>query len=247
MMSHSTDHPRPSVALARPRTAFASLALLSAGLALALFGGAWWLAGEAQFLPVLWFAAGAAVCGQCLLRHWRAPRLGYANGLTLGRLALAALMLAPAAEPRLTEGASGWVVFCLALVTLALDGVDGPLARRSGLAGPWGARFDMEVDSVFALLLAVVAWRSGAAGAWVLLLGGLRYLFVLAGWVWPWLGAPLPQRFRRKLVCVVQIAVLAALLAPVAVPPWSELAALLALALLCWSFARDVLWLAARR
>ncbi|WP_237220301.1 hypothetical protein [Salipiger sp. CCB-MM3] len=97
------------------------------------------------------------------------------------------------------------------------------------------------------LLLAAVAWRSGAAGGWVLLLGGLRYLFVSASLLWPWLDAPLPQRFRRKLVCVVQIAVLAGLLAPIAGPPWSELAALLALALLAWSFALDVLWLARRR
>ena len=36
-------------------------------------------------------------------------------------------------------------------------------------------------------------------------------------------------------------------MAPVAVPPWSEVAALLALALLVWSFARDVFWLARRR
>ncbi|MAU43487.1 MAG: hypothetical protein CMP09_01320 [Yangia sp.] len=224
-----------------------SLALLAMGLALALYGLSWWLAGAAMLLPVLGFGLGAGVSGHFLLRLWHAPRLGYANALTLGRLALAALMLVPLARPGLTEGASGWGFFCVALVTLALDGVDGPLARRSGLAGPWGARFDMEVDSVFALLLSAVAWRSGAAGGWVLLLGSLRYLFVAASLLWPWLDAPLPQRFRRKLVCVVQIAVLAGLLAPVAVPPWSEVAALLALALLAWSFALDVLWLARRR
>ncbi|MCA0998011.1 CDP-alcohol phosphatidyltransferase family protein [Alloyangia pacifica] len=245
------DLPPPPVqrasALAAARTPFASLALLASGFALALCGLSWWLAGALMLLPVLGFGLGAGVSGHFLLRHWPAPRLGYANALTLGRLALAALMLLPLVQPALTEGASGWGFLCLALITLALDGVDGPLARRSGLAGPWGARFDMEVDSVFALLLAAVAWRSGAAGGWVLLLGGLRYLFVSASLLWPWLDAPLPQRFRRKLVCVVQIAVLAGLLAPVAIPPWSELAALLALALLAWSFALDVLWLARRR
>lgn len=233
--------------LAGARTPFASLALLAAGFGLALYGLSWWLAGAAMLLPLLGFGLGAGVSGHFLRRHWPAPRLGYANALTLGRLALAALLLVPLARPALTEGASGWGFFGLALLALALDGLDGPLARRSGLAGPWGARFDMEVDSVFALLLAAVAWRSGAAGGWVLLLGGLRYLFVAASLLWPWLDAPWPQRFRRKLICVVQIAVLAALLAPMAVPPWSEVAALLALALLAWSFACDVLWLARQR
>ena len=123
----------------------------------------------------------------------------------------------------------------------------GPLARRSGLAGPWGARFDMEVDSIFALLLAGVVWRSGAAGSWVLLLGSLRYVFVAASWALPWLDRPLPQRFRRKLVCVVQIGTLVALIAPIVQPPYSWIAAAVALALLAWSFAVDVIWLARRR
>ncbi|MCA0942539.1 CDP-alcohol phosphatidyltransferase family protein [Salipiger pacificus] len=246
-MSLPTDHPPRAVDLTGARSPVASLSLLSAGLALALLGLSWRLAGDVMLLPVLGFGFGAGVAGHLLLRHWTAPSLGWANALTLGRLALAALFLLPLARPGLTEGAMGWGFFCLALFTLALDGVDGWLARRSGLAGPWGARFDMEVDSIFAFLLAAVALRSGAAGAWVLLLGSLRYLFVAAARAWPWLAAPLSQRFRRKLVCVLQIAVLAGLLAPVAVPPWSDLAGLLALALLVWSFAVDVLWLARRR
>ncbi len=242
------SHQTPETSLpAGARTPLANMFLLSVALSVLLFGLSWWLAGARTVLPVVCFGLGAAVSGVFLLRHWPAHRLGYANALTLGRLALTALMLVPLADPRLTEGATGWLVFCLALFTLTLDGLDGPLARRSGLAGPWGARFDMEVDSIFALLLAGVAWRSGAAGSWVLLLGSLRYLFVFAGWFFPWLDAPLPQRFRRKLVCVVQIGTLVGLLAPIVQPPVSTAAALLALALLAWSFAVDVIWLARRR
>jgi len=242
-LSHSPRHATQRA----PFGAFAKLLLLSAALAAALVGVAWSLGGGMSWLPLLGFLVATGAVAVLLLRHWSAPLLGLANALTLGRLALVALMLLPLARPELTKGASGWVIFGLALVTLALDGLDGPLARRSGLAGPWGARFDMEVDAVFALLLALVAWRSGAAGAWVLLLGGMRYLFVLATFALPWLGAPLPQRFRRKLICVVQIAALMALLAPVVVPPLSLWIALIALALLTWSFAVDVLWLAGRR
>lgn len=104
----------------------------------------------------------------------------------------------------------------------------------------------MEVDAAFGLVLAAVAWRSGAAGPWVLLLGSLRYFFVLATLVWPWLGAPLPERLRRKTICVVQIAMLALLLMPIA-GAWTSGAALIALGLLAGSFAADILWLARRR
>ncbi|GGH63911.1 hypothetical protein GCM10011341_39420 [Frigidibacter albus] len=242
-LSHSPRTGPPQA----PFGAFIKLMLLSAALAAALFGVAWSLGGGVHWLPLLGFLIAAATVAVLLLRHWSAPLLGHANALTLGRLALVALLLLPLARPELTKGAAGWVIFGLALVTLALDGLDGPLARRSGLAGPWGARFDMEVDAVFALLLALVAWRSGAAGAWVLLLGGMRYLFVLATFALPWLAAPLPQRFRRKLICVVQIGALLLLLAPIVVPPVSLWIALIALALLAWSFAVDVIWLARRR
>ena len=39
----------------------------------------------------------------------------------------------------------------------------------------------------------------------MLLSGLLRYAFVAAGWLWPWLRAPLPPSRRRQTICVVQI------------------------------------------
>ncbi|MBE3638579.1 CDP-alcohol phosphatidyltransferase family protein [Mangrovicoccus sp. HB182678] len=223
------------------------MAGLAAVYALCLLPAAQILTGEALILPAAGFALAAAVPVACLRRHRPAPRLGPANAVTLARLALMSLFLAPLVRPDLLEGGTGWGFLALALFTLALDGVDGCLARRTGLAGAWGARFDMEADAAFALLLAGVAWRSGGLGAWVLLLGGMRYLFVAAALAWPPLGAPLPESRARKTVCVIQIATLALLLAPPVAPPWSQAAAAAALGLLGWSFARDILWLAARR
>jgi phosphatidylglycerophosphate synthase len=202
------------------------------------------LAGEAMVLPVAGFACGAGIAGVALMRGWGAARFGPANTLTLGRMALASLFIAPLARPDMMTTGTAWIFLALAMLALALDGLDGRLARRSGLAGPWGARFDMEVDAVFALLLAAVAWRTGVAGGWILLLGGMRYLFVLAMWVLPWLRAPLPERMRRKAVCVIQVGTLAVLLAPIIVPPVSTFAAVFALGLLAWSFATDIVWLA---
>jgi hypothetical protein len=71
----------------------------------------------------------------------------------------------------------------------------------------------------------------------------MRYAFVGAGAAAPWLRAPLPPSFRRKLVCAVQTGVLVAVLAPVLAPPVTGILAALALAALCYSFAADVLWL----
>ena len=205
------------------------------------------IATDWMLTPFLAFAAAAAVTIGFLHQSWTASRFGPANVLTLLRLALATLLLLPIVQPGLATGEPGWAILTLAVVTLALDGIDGPLARANGLAGTWGARFDMEVDSVFALLLSIAVWRIGVVGPWVILLGGLRYLFVLAALALPWLDAPLPARFRRKVVCVMQIATLVALIAPVTPPAWSGPAAFVMLALLTWSFAIDVIWLARQR
>jgi phosphatidylglycerophosphate synthase len=132
------------------------------------------------------------------------------------------------------------------LIVLLLDGADGWTARRTGLASPFGARFDMEVDALFVLVLAMLVARTGAAGGWVMIAGLLRYLFVVAGFFWPILTLPLPASFRRKAVCVVQILALLAALAPpaAAVASWLCLGGLI---LLVYSFAADIVVLLGTR
>jgi phosphatidylglycerophosphate synthase len=147
----------------------------------------------------------------------------------------------------LADGGMAWTVLAIAIVSLCLDGVDGYFARRQGLVSAFGARFDMEVDSVFALLLAVLSWQSGKAGVWVLALGGMRYLFLAAAVFFPWLMEPLPGRFSRKAICVIQIGILIALLAPVIDGPLSWTLAAIGTALLVYSFGRDVVWLSRHR
>lgn len=175
-------------------------------------------------------------------------RLGAANVITLGRLVLTCALAAYLAAPlALRDPATGWTVAALCVVALALDGVDGWAARRSGLSSAFGARFDMETDAFLGAVLALLVWLSGKAGVWVLALGGLRYLWIAGGLVMPWLSAPLPESLRRKTVCVIQIAALAALVSPALVPPLSGPVAAMATALLVWSFAVDGLWLWRRR
>ena len=38
----------------------------------------------------------------------------------------------------------------------------------------YGARFDMETDAAFILVLSILVWQHGKAGAWVLLCGLMR-------------------------------------------------------------------------
>jgi phosphatidylglycerophosphate synthase len=128
-------------------------------------------------------------------------------------------------------------------VAALLDIADGWVARRTGTATPLGARFDLEVDAVLVMVLAVLAWAWGKAGAWVLVSGLLRYAFVAAGWLLPWLRNPLPPSLRRKTVCVVQIVALIVVLGPVVRPPLSTVIAAAGLAILGYSFLVDTLWL----
>jgi phosphatidylglycerophosphate synthase len=101
----------------------------------------------------------------------------------------------------------------------------------------------METDALLILLMAALAWQLEKAGAWVLLAGLMRYLFVAAAIIWPWLSSPLPPSRRRKTVCVLQVLSLLIILAPAVAQPWSNIFAVGGLLLLCYSFAVDIIWL----
>lgn len=188
------------------------------------------------------YLVGAAVLLAGLLRGYPHPEFGAANTITTIRLALACVLVAvlvgSAGSP-----AAAWGLPAVATVALALDGVDGWLARRTGLASDFGAHFDMEVDCLLALTLALLVLDSGKVGVWVIALGLPRYVFWAASWSLPWLSGPLPERRSRKAVCVAQILVLIALVSPLVGPGLAPLLAGAALVLVALSFAADVRYL----
>ncbi len=192
-----------------------------------------------------WLAASALYLGCCAvvlaqMRHsYPHDRIGGCNAVTLLRAAITCALLAPLAD----GAAAGWAVTIVGGVALALDGLDGWLARRAGLVSGFGARFDMEVDAAFALTLALHAWLGTTLGPGVLLLGVLRYGFVAAGLVLPWLRAELPQRLRRKAICVLQLGTLVLLQTPLPSHAQAGFLAWLATAALALSFALDIRWL----
>jgi phosphatidylglycerophosphate synthase len=111
------------------------------------------------------------------------------------------------------------------------------------LVSAFGARFDVEVDALFLLILALLVWQSGKVDAWILTIGLMRYAFVLASSLYPLLRRPLPESRRRKAVCVMQgVALFICLLPPIA-PLTASMVAVIALAGLVASFATDVRWL----
>ena len=185
----------------------------------------------------------AALLVRFLPRDLPPPGLGAANQITLVRATLIMPLAGLILQPAPPAAAALWWIVAISTVALALDGVDGLVARRRGQETRFGARFDMELDAFLMLVLAVLVWRAGRVDAWVLLIGALRYLFVAAGRLWPPLTADLPDSLRRKAICVVQGVGLIVCLAPLVPPDLAARAATGALALLVYSFAVDVIWL----
>lgn len=199
---------------------------------------AWPLGAAGLALAV--YAAMAGLVWRCWPDAHRG--LGPANRVTLLRGTLVAILAGALAGFPALAGQAGWLA-ALALVALALDGVDGWVARRWRCASDFGARFDMELDAFLILVLCGLLLALGKAGAWVLAIGAMRYVFVAAMAVWRWLDAPLPERWRRKAVCVWQVASLLVCLLPQVGPGLASGFLGIALALLAWSFAVDVRWL----
>jgi phosphatidylglycerophosphate synthase len=99
---------------------------------------------------------------------------------------------------------------------LLLDLLDGWLARRRGLTSEFGALFDMETDAFFVLVLALILFSRGIAGAWVIMAGLWRYLYVLAPACFPASGVEDKRsRHGRTLYVLMMVCFLVAL----AVPP----------------------------
>nr|CAD6613567.1 CDP-alcohol phosphatidyltransferase family protein [Rhizobium sp. TCK] len=176
-----------------------------------------------------------------LHRH-RFDSFGLANTVTAIRSAIVSLVAAAVIVPNAPENAS-WALVLLVTVALTLDGFDGYLARLQRQESELGARFDMEVDAFLILCLSAAVFILDKAGAWVLLIGLLRYAFMMAQYFVPSLTAPLPPSLRRKFVCVVQVAALCLILVPGVMAPISVWLAAVALLLLIYSFAVDCLYL----
>ena len=185
---------------------------------------------------------GLVLCGLLAagLQRSGMPALGPANTVTLSRAILVggvtALVVTSFSHPVNTPA-----LVAIAGIALALDGVDGQVARRTGSTSALGARFDMEIDAFLILVLSVYA--GDRFGWWTVALGAYRYAFVAASWAMPWLTAALPHKFSRKVVAALQGVVLALVTAHLLPYQVAVAALVIALGSLTWSFGRDIAWL----
>src|SRR5215469_14272694 len=223
----------PTIRLATILGLLATAALLSVVSATAGLGVAGWITG---------LATGSAATALIVTARMRSdqPAILPADWVTLTR------MLLIAGVAGLVADSFGRPVPTTALVTLStvalvLDAVDGQVARRTGTATPVGARIDCEVDAFLILLLSIVV--SQDYGGWVLAIGAARYALLLAGWLIPWLAAPLPPRYWGKVVAAVTGIVLVVAASGVVDRRTGMIAVAAALLLLAESFGRNVIWL----
>lgn len=225
-------HTRPVIGLS---AGFALLALLARIVGL---GVAAWSVGIACVVIMNVILARALV-------HHGACRMGPAGGVTLTRATLACGVAALTADSFWRSAPVTMTLVGLAVVALILDAVDGSVARHTGTASAFGARFDMEVDAFLILVLSMYVARS--AGLWVLALGAARYALGAATALLPWLRASVPPRYWGKVVAAMVGIVLTVAAADV-LPRYVAAAALVAsLGLLAESFGHEVWWLWRRR
>jgi len=170
--------------------------------------------------------------------------LGPADRVTLARAWLTCGVAA------LTVGGPGGggattALLVLAGSALALDAVDGQVARRTGTVSALGARFDMEVDALLILVLSVSVART--TGWWVLAMGMARYAVLAAALVASWLRAGVAARTWRKVVAAIQGVVLTLAAGDLLPVGWATPALAVAATLLAVSFLTEVAELWRRR
>jgi phosphatidylglycerophosphate synthase len=245
MAQSSVRAERSPRVVGNPLPSIASVALLTAALGGLLAHEAHW-AGRHVIAGLIGYAVVSVIIALTAGIGRGRVGFGIANQVTLLRAGLVCLI----GGALLASGPSsllGWSLAALVAAALSLDAVDGWLARRLGLSSNFGARFDLEIDALLILILALLVWRADRVGGWVLAIGLLRYLFVLAGSLLPCLRRPLPPSWRRQAVCVQQgVTLLFCLLPPVSTV-LASLTAGLALSSLLASFAIDIIYLARAR
>jgi phosphatidylglycerophosphate synthase len=183
-----------------------------------------------------------AACDLLALRGLRragATSVGLANAVTWTRGALTGGAAGLAVQEYPGARVAGVLVACAALA-LALDAVDGRLARWTRTATPFGGRFDMEVDASLILVLSVAAVP--VLGPWVLLVGAARYLLLGAELALPRLRRAVPTTRWRKAVAGVQGAVLVVVCARVLPIEAAEALAGVSASALAVSFGTQLWW-----
>ncbi len=137
------------------------------------------------------------------------PYAGYANRITLARLL--GMMTAGYFSFHIRE----FWFFVIMLLLVITDGLDGYLARRNKTVSKFGQYFDMETDAFYVALMSVILVLKGKIGEWFLLVGALRYLFVLTVYLLGWQNR---EEKRTRLGPAIGVFLFLAVLSPFVLP-----------------------------
>lgn len=170
----------------------------------------------------------------------RRDRWTLADDLTTLRLGIVVMVTASL----LADDGSGftWTAVVLGATALAMDGLDGKIARSTGSTRA-GALYDETVDALFILILSVglvPVWGPGC------LIPGLMYYSFHAVAVFhsAW-RKRLPHSLSRRVIAAAQGILLLVAGSPIAVafPAFGLLCVAAAVMSVLYSFGRDILWL----
>ncbi len=131
--------------------------------------------------------------------------IGYANWISLFRLVIISLAMI------YWDKMSDIILFGLFVGVIILDGVDGYISRRFNQISKQGEYLDMEIDALFVFLLSYMHFSHEKLPAWILIPGGLRYVY---GILFTWAKQPSMIRPGKKFRSTVAVLFFISLLMP---------------------------------
>jgi CDP-diacylglycerol---glycerol-3-phosphate 3-phosphatidyltransferase len=149
------------------------------------------------------------------------PSLGAGNIASLIRGVLIAALYGFLLSP-LPEGWRGWLPGFIYMAAVLLDSIDGTLARLANQATRLGAQLDMFLDGLGMLAVTMLLVQYGQVPRWYVLIGLVRYIFLIGMWLRQRLGKPnysMPASSRRRGLAAIQMGFVAVLLWPLLRPP----------------------------
>ncbi len=217
-----------------------ALTLMVGGICLALVAGIGGLGLSHAAKAIGAYAVFGLAVTTALFRASPVAALGTANRVTLLRAALACLFAGLVGEgARVVAGLAVPLVVGTA-VFLALDGMDGWLARRRGEESIFGRFLDHETDALFLLVLSVLVHQTEKVGPWIIAAGLLHYVYLAVRVACPRLSADMPPTRRGQVVGLGAVLGLLACLFPDVQAEVATGVAAVVLSALVWSFTVDV-------
>ena len=109
------------------------------------------------------------------------------------------------------------IVGLIGVVILITDYFDGYLSKKHKTSSLFGAQFDQEADAYFVGIFSFILYLQGYAGLWIVTLGLLRYLNIIALYL---LNQQHKKEQRFRGARIVAVIVMIALLVPYITPPF---------------------------